>query len=99
MLRPVRPGQGRLPRGQWNAVRVVADGRHIEHWLNGVKLLEYEYELGSDDWNTLVSKSKFKDMKHFQEPPMRGHICLQDHIARIEFRNIKIRPIPAKMQP
>ncbi len=85
------------PRGEWNAVRVVADGRRIEHWLNGVKLLEYE--LGSDDWKARAAKSKFKDMKHFQEPPTKGHICLQDHTARIEYRNIKIRPLPPKAQP
>ena len=84
------------PRGEWNAVRVKADGPHIEHWLNGVKLLEYE--LGSDDWNARVGKSKFKNMKHFQQPPMKGHICLQDHTARLEFRNIKIRPLPQKTQ-
>ena len=80
------------PRGEWNAVRVVANGAHIEHWLNGVKLLEYE--LGSDDWNSRVAKSKFKGMKHFREPPMKGHICLQDHTSRTEYRNIKIRPLP-----
>jgi len=85
------------PRGEWNAVRVVADGRHIEHWLNGTKLLEYE--LGTDDWNQRVAKSKFKNMEHFQEPPMRGHVCLQDHSARTEFRNIKIRLLPPRTQP
>ena len=79
------------PRGEWNAVRVVAKERHVEHWLNDVKLLEYE--LGSDDWNSRVAKSKFKDMKHFREPPMKGHICLQDHTSRTEYRNIKIRPL------
>ena len=81
------------PQGEWNTARVMADGRHVEHWLNGVKLLEYE--LGSDDWKRRVSTSKFKDMKHFKEPPMRGHVCIQDHTARLEFRNIKIRPIAA----
>jgi len=82
------------PRGEWNAVRVVADGPHVEHWLNGVKLLEYE--MGSDDWKQRVAKSKFKDMKHFKDPPLKGHICLQDHTARLEFRNIQIRPLPAR---
>lgn len=85
------------PRGEWNAVRVVANGPRIEHWLNGVKLLEYE--LGSDDWNARVAKSKFKEMKHFLNPPVKGHICLQDHTARIEYRNIKIRPLPSKSEP
>jgi len=82
------------PRGQWNAVRVVADGPHLEHWLNGVKLLEYE--LGSDDWNQRVAKSKFRNMEHFKHPPVKGHICLQDHTARIEYRNVKVRPLPAR---
>jgi cytochrome c len=82
------------PQGEWNTARVVANGPHVEHWLNGTKLLDYE--LGSDDWKQRVAKSKFKDMKHFQDPPMKGHICLQDHTARLEFRNIKIRPLPPK---
>jgi hypothetical protein len=87
------------PRGRWNAVRVVAAGDHVEHWLNGVKLLEYE--LGSDDWNGRVAKSKFRNMKHFHQPPTKGHICLQDHTARIEYRNIKIRPLhrPTQTDP
>jgi hypothetical protein len=85
------------PRGEWNAVRVVADGSHIEHWLNGVKLLEYE--LGSDDWNERVAKSKFRNMNRFKNPPARGHICLQDHTARIEYRNIKIRPLRNDEEP
>jgi hypothetical protein len=79
------------PRGEWNSVRVVAKGPHIEHWLNGEKLVEYV--LGSDDWNERVANSKFKDMPHFHKPPLKGHICLQDHTARIEYRNIKLRPL------
>jgi cytochrome c len=77
--------------GQWNEARIVANGPHIEHWLNGTKTCEYE--LGSDDWKKLVAKSKFKDMKGFKQPPMKGYIVLQDHTARLEFRNIKIRVI------
>lgn len=79
------------PRGQWNRVRVVAKGAHMEHWLNGVKIVEYE--LGSDDWKRRVANSKFKDMKHFQNPPLTGRICLQDHTSRTEYRNIKIREL------
>jgi hypothetical protein len=79
------------PRGEWNAARVVADGTHVEHWLNGVKLLEYE--LSSNDWKARVAESKFKDMEFFREPPARGHICLQDHTSRTEYRNIKLRPL------
>jgi hypothetical protein len=79
------------PRGEWNAAKIVAKGKHVEHWLNGQKLLEYE--LGSADWNERVAKSKFKNMKHFKDPPMKGYICLQDHTSRTEYRNIKIRPL------
>ena len=71
--------------------------KHVEHWLNGEKIVTYE--LGSDDWKQRVAKSKFKNMKHFQDPPTKGHICLQDHTARIEYRNIKIRPLPASPAP
>jgi hypothetical protein len=85
------------PIGQWNTLRIIANGPHIEHWLNGTKLLEYE--LGSDEWKQLVAKSKFKDMKHFKTPPTKGHICLQDHTARLEFRNVKIRPLPDTVEP
>ncbi len=77
------------PRGEWNEVRVLARKGHIEHWLNGVKVVEYE--LGSADWKKRVANSKFKNMKHFLSPPARGHICLQDHTSRTEYRNIKIR--------
>jgi hypothetical protein len=78
--------------GEWNQIRIVANGPRIEHWLNGTKVVEYE--LGSEEWKKLVAQSKFKDMKHFKTPPSKGHICLQDHTARLEFRNIKIRPLP-----
>ena len=63
---------------------------HVEHWLNGVKLLTYE--LGSDDWNKRIANSKFNDKPQFAKA-VKGHICLQDHSDRIEFRNIKIRPL------
>lgn len=79
------------PLGEWNTARIVANGPHMEHWLNGEKLLEYE--LGSDDWNERVAGSKFKNLPHFQRPSTRGHICLQDHSARTEYRNVKIRPL------
>jgi len=80
--------------GEWNDARVVAKGMHLEHWLNGEKMCSYE--LGSDDWKKLVADSKFKNFKHFQNPPTKGHICLQDHTARLEFRNIKLLKLKAE---
>ena len=80
------------PTGQWNQIRVRVQGAHAEHWINGVKIVEYQ--LWSDDWKQRVLKSKFKDMPKFGTFK-KGPICLQDHSDRVEFRNIKIRPLPA----
>jgi hypothetical protein len=80
----------RRPVSEWNDVRLVVNGNHVEHWLNGVKVVECE--IGSDDWNERVAKSKFKDKPKFAKAT-KGHLCLQDHSGRIEYRNIKIRPL------
>ena len=78
------------PIGSWNDTRVVARGSHVEHWLNGVKVVEYE--LWSDDWNRRVQASKFKDFPGYGRA-RKGHIGLQDHGDRVAYRNIKIREI------
>jgi hypothetical protein len=80
------------PAGQWNQARLLVRGAHVEHWLNGEKLVEYE--LGSDDWNQRVAASKFKELKKFGTF-RRGPICLQDHSHRVEFRSLKLRELPA----
>jgi hypothetical protein len=80
------------PVGEWNVARLVVNGPHVEHWLNGEKVVEYE--LWSDDWKARVAKSKFKDKPKYGLTKS-GPICLQDHTDRIEFRNIKIKPLPS----
>jgi len=77
--------------GEWNTARLIVNGNHVEHWLNGFKLLEYE--LGSPDWNSKVAGSKFKPYPHFGKNA-QGHIGLQDHGNVVAFRNIKIRELP-----
>ena len=79
------------PAGAWNQVRIVVKGKHVEHWLNGVKVVEYE--LGSPDWNAKVKASKFAGNPHFGRNPT-GYIGLQDHGDRVAYRNIKIRVLP-----
>ena len=79
------------PAGQWNEVRIVVKGKHVEHWLNGVKVVEYEF--GSPDFNAKVKASKFAAHPHFGRNAT-GYIGLQDHGDRVAFRNIKIRTLP-----
>ena len=76
------------PAGEFNTGRILVTGTHVEHWLNGVKVLEYE--LGSDALRSAVAGSKFKDIAGFDQPGA-GHLLLQDHGAAICFRNIKVR--------
>jgi 3-keto-disaccharide hydrolase len=79
------------PAGEWNSARILVNGSHVEHWLNGQKLLEYE--LGSAEWTDRVAKSKFSTMPNYGKSG-DGHIGLQDHGDRVEFRNIRIRVLP-----
>ena len=77
------------PVGEWNSTRIVARGNHVEHWLNGFKLLEYE--LNSPEWLGLVAKSKFNAWPKYGRNT-KGHIALQgDHTGTLAFRNIRIR--------
>jgi hypothetical protein len=79
------------PAGQWNRVRLVVDGSHVEQWLNGVKVVSYE--LGSPDWEARVKVSKFAPHPHYGRYP-KGFIGLQDHGDWVAYRNIKIRVLP-----
>jgi hypothetical protein len=81
------------PAGEWNHLRIVITPEKCEHYMNGVKYVEYVK--GSQDWDQRVAKSKFASMPKFGKATT-GYICLQDHGNPICFRNIKIRPLPAK---
>ena len=81
------------PVGMWNLARIVVRGTHVEHWLNGRQLLEYD--LGTPEWHELVAQSKFATMPGYGRNP-RGRIALQDHGDRVEFRNVKIRAPAAR---
>ena len=78
---------------EWNTFKVVARGKHLEHWVNGVKVVECD--IGSEDWNKRYAASKWKKLKQYAAAP-RGHISLQDHGAKILFRNIKLRVLDSK---
>jgi hypothetical protein len=76
--------------GEWNKVRIVSNKMKVEHWLNGMKVVEYER--GSQAFRDLVALSKYKDIPEFGLKPT-GPILLQDHGDEVHFKNIKIRKI------
>jgi hypothetical protein len=78
------------PPGEWNAARLVVDHGKVQHWLNGMKVVEYD--LNSDDFRKRVAASKFKAWPQFAASPT-GHIALQNHGDAVSFRNLKIRMI------
>ncbi|HAB19471.1 MAG TPA: DUF1080 domain-containing protein [Verrucomicrobiota bacterium] len=95
---PIDPKTGKpldatKPAGQWNHVRLVISPDQCLHEINGVKY--FTYVLGSDDFKARVAKSKFAAMPLFAKSDT-GRIALQGDHGQISFRNIKIRPLPAK---
>ncbi len=79
------------PATDWNTLKVICNGKNIQHFINGVKVIDVT--IGSDQWNEAYAKSKWKNTKEFAASP-RGHPALQDHGGTCLFRNIKIRVLP-----
>jgi hypothetical protein len=78
------------PAGEWNRVRILVAGSHVEHWLNGVKVAEYS--LGSAEWKAKVAASKFSQWPGYGKAA-RGRIALQDHGDSVAYRDIRIREL------
>ena len=89
----IPPTNKRLkPLGAWNQVRILVRGAHVEHWLNGAKVVEYE--LGSDTLKVLIARSQFRDQPRYAAF-RTGYILLQSYGGETWFRNIRLRRLPA----
>lgn len=78
------------PVGQYNEARIFVRGNHVEHWMNGTKLLEAE--IGSDTWSERIAGTKFANWADFGKASS-GYIALQDHNHPVWYRDIKLRPL------
>jgi hypothetical protein len=76
------------PIDEWNTTRIIVKGSHVQHFLNGKKVVEYE--LWTEEWESAKKNSKWKDQP-FYGMAKKGHIGLQDHGGLTQFRNIKIK--------
>ena len=79
------------PVGEWNEGRIVFRGNHAEHWLNGVKTVEYD--LGSAQMNALLAASKYASIAGFADR-RKGQLVLQDHQDEVWYRNLRVRELP-----
>lgn len=80
------------PAGEWNATRIVVDGAHVEHWMNGKKLLEYK--LWSPEWEAKVKATKFAAWPRYGREKV-GHVGIQgDHTGALALRNLRIKVLP-----
>jgi hypothetical protein len=76
------------PAGEWNRIRLIVQGHHVEYWMNGARIVEYE--LGSTALQALIANSKFKDWPRFATEET-GYLALQSHGNSVWFRNIRVR--------
>ena len=89
-MTPANPAKILKPAGEWNQSRIIYNKGHVEYWLNGMKVVEFQAY--SPEWNQLKAVSKWKDFPGYAIS-QKGHIGLQNHGSGVKFRNIKVRKL------
>ena len=89
VLPPIEAKKKVNPPGQWNTIRIVAKGKHVEHWVNSIKVLEFTR--GSKEYLDGVATSKFNKAEPVFGMIEKGRIQLQDHHGPVAFKNVKVR--------
>ncbi len=84
------PNKKLKPVGEWNLSKIIFNRGHVEHWLNGEKILEFE--AWTDDWKNKKETGKWKDFPDYGKAK-KGHLALQDHGNKAYYKNIKIREL------
>lgn len=85
------PAEATKPAGQWNQLRIIAKGNHIEHWMNGTKVVSYD--IGSPEWDAALKASKFTPYPNFAKAS-KGYLGIQgNHPGSLVLRNIRIREL------
>ncbi|WP_233632691.1 DUF1080 domain-containing protein [Parapedobacter sp. ISTM3] len=79
------------PVGEWNSSKIVYNNGHVEHWLNGQKIVEFQE--GTPEWNKEKTEGKWKDFPDYKIAN-KGKVALQDHGDQAWFRNIRIKELP-----
>ncbi|MGK9118131.1 3-keto-disaccharide hydrolase [Olivibacter jilunii] len=89
-LIPADPKKEVKALGEWNTAKIIVNGRHISHWLNGKKVVAYDRSTPA--FAQLIQASKYKDLQNFGKAE-KGHLLFQNEGTPVDFRNIKIRPL------
>lgn len=91
----VPPSENKPPVmiGEWNRGRIIAVGDHVEHWLNGVRVVRCK--MAGEPWETQYKASKYAELNHSDFGRRQSPIVLQDHGHPVAFRNLRIRELDA----
>ncbi|MFD2146987.1 3-keto-disaccharide hydrolase [Mucilaginibacter antarcticus] len=91
VLPPIEANKKINQPGEWNSIRILVKGNNVQHFINGLKVLEYTR--GSEEYRAGVAKSKFSKVQPLFGTVEKGRFQLQDHHGPVTYKNLKVRPL------